>query len=79
MNENFSIETTDDNQNKFIFFHIGEEIFGTPLLDVREVIETIQVRKVPHSLVHLKGICNLRGQIVAVIDLAVLLEVSRNK
>jgi purine-binding chemotaxis protein CheW len=58
-------ETTD----KFLLFNLGSELYGTPLLEVREVIKMSAIKPVPYMVPHFKGVINLRGQIVGIVDL----------
>lgn len=54
---------------KFLVFDVGEDRFGIPLLDVREVIAVPDFTSVPYSPHYFCGIMNLRGQVISVIDL----------
>jgi purine-binding chemotaxis protein CheW len=63
-------ESTDE-QRKYLLFHIGEEIYGTPLLDVREVIEPQPAKPIPNTFEYFTGVINIRGEIVGVLDLRV--------
>ncbi len=62
---------TDDSFHECILFSLGGELYGTPLLSVREVIKLGETKPVPYMVQHFKGVINLRGQIVSVIDLRV--------
>lgn len=56
-------------QNKFLTFLLGDESFGIAILKVKEIIGMqgiIHVPKMPHFV---KGVINLRGKIIPVIDL----------
>jgi chemotaxis signal transduction protein len=70
--ENESTEAGAGTQ-KYLLFRLGGELYGTPLLEVREVVEPHPVKPVPASVPHFIGVANLRGQIVGVIDLPTLL------
>lgn len=67
MDQNLIDEKSDDN--KFIIFCLGEELYGAKLLEVREVVEAIQTKSVPNTISSFMGVCNLRGQIIGVVDL----------
>ena len=58
---------------QFLTFRLGEELFGMDLAQTREVIEFAGVTDVPLMPEFLRGVINLRGEVVAVIDLAVRL------
>lgn len=58
-----------DDAQKFLIFQVGEDLFGTALIEVREVIEFHQAKPIPHMPDFFKGVINIRGEIVGVIDL----------
>ncbi len=63
--------SAEENALSFIIFKIGGEIYGTPLLTTREVIRHREIKPTPYMVPHFKGVINLRGQIVSVIDLRI--------
>ncbi len=54
----------------FLIFECHGEQFATPLLGVREIVETPEIQPVPYSKEHYLGIVNIRGGVISVIDLA---------
>ena len=62
-------ETQSDDSQKFLMFQLGTELFATPLIEVREVIEFNQAKPIPHMPAFFKGVINIRGEIIGVIDL----------
>ena len=48
---------------------MGDELFATALVEIREVIEFHQAKPIPHMPVFFKGVINIRGEIIGVIDL----------
>jgi purine-binding chemotaxis protein CheW len=50
-------------------FALGREEFGIPVTQVREVIRLTDITRVPHAPAHVRGVANLRGRILAVVDL----------
>jgi len=60
-------------KQQYLTFCIGNEKFGMPLGQTREVIEYGGVTKVPLMPSFLTGVINLRGEVVPVIDLGVRL------
>lgn len=54
------------------FFVAGEE-YGVGILKVREILEFDTITRVPGTPPHVRGVLNLRGSVVPVIDLAVKL------
>ncbi|MEJ5260013.1 MAG: chemotaxis protein CheW [Anaerohalosphaeraceae bacterium] len=57
------------SEGKYLTFAIGEEEFGVDILQIREIIGYVPVTPVPKSPVYLKGVLNLRGQVIPIIDL----------
>ncbi|HZZ43260.1 MAG TPA: chemotaxis protein CheW [Tepidisphaeraceae bacterium] len=61
--------TTPGRGGKFLTFALGREEYGIPILKVREIIGCMEVTAVPRSAAYVKGVINLRGQVIPVIDL----------
>jgi len=59
----------DDNDNKFLTFCLGSEEYGVEILRVREIIGLIDVTPLPRTPEYVKGVINLRGKIIPVIEL----------
>ncbi|MGR3317869.1 MAG: flagellar protein FlaG [Candidatus Anammoxibacter sp.] len=57
---------------KFLTFVLDDEEYGIEILKVREIIGMMAVTPVPQSSPRLKGIINLRGQIIPVFDLRLI-------
>ncbi len=54
---------------QLIVFHVGEEEFAVPIGGVREIVRAGPVTPIPDSPDFIKGLINVRGDIVATIDL----------
>lgn len=74
LNNNYS--STNDNSNvstglkeRFLLFFVGSYLLGAPLSSLKEVIEEPTVYPVPNTATFFKGLYNLRGQIVGLMDL----------
>jgi len=61
-------ESTPEVQ--ILTFLIGGDEYGVNITDVKEIIEYAPTTKIPSSPVFMKGVLNLRGSVVPVIDLA---------
>jgi len=59
--------------SQFATFHVGDRLFGLDILGVREIIRVFNITPVPRAESHIRGLINLRGQIVTILDLAVRL------
>jgi purine-binding chemotaxis protein CheW len=58
---------TDGNQ--FLTFHLGEELYGVDILRVQEIKGYTAVTRIPNTPPHIKGVLNLRGTIVPIVEL----------
>lgn len=63
--------------SRFLIFSLCNEQYAVPLLKVKEVIALTETTPVPYSPSHFKGIMNLRGQVISVIDLRLKLKMAR--
>jgi purine-binding chemotaxis protein CheW len=50
-------------------FTLDREEFGIPVMEVREVIRVSEITRVPQAPAHVRGVANLRGRILAVVEL----------
>lgn len=57
------------NSNKFLSFCLGKEEYGVEILRVREIIGIIDITPLPQTPQYVKGVINLRGKIIPVIEL----------
>jgi purine-binding chemotaxis protein CheW len=58
-----------DRSGKYLSFHLGEEEFGIQVMKVREIMGLQEITAVPHTPGHTKGVINLRGKVIPVVDL----------
>jgi len=58
-----------DVSSKYLVFSIGEERYGIPIAKVREVIRHEKITPVHEASAFLKGVINLRGKIIPVLDM----------
>ena len=54
---------------KHMCFQLGAETYGLPILDVREIIGLMPITSVPRAPAFVRGIINLRGKVIPVMDL----------
>lgn len=57
--------------NKFLTFALGGEEFGLEILKVREIIALMEITRVPRMPGFIRGVINLRGKVIPVVDLRV--------
>ena len=67
-NLNDLIESARDEQ-QFVRFALNDEEYAVGAVSVQEIIRLGKIRSVPHLPAFLKGVINLRGTIIPVIDL----------
>src|SRR4051794_7384370 len=60
---------TDRRAGKYLTFRLGKEEFGIEVLRVREIMGVQDITAVPGTPPHLKGVINVRGKIIPVMDL----------
>lgn len=58
-----------ERAGKYLTFELGKEVYGLPVLRVREVIGMQAAAKVPHTPDYVQGVINLRGKVIPIIDL----------
>ncbi len=56
-------------EGKYLSFVLNNEVYGIEILKVREIISLMDVTNVPQTPDHMKGVINLRGKVIPVIDL----------
>jgi purine-binding chemotaxis protein CheW len=54
---------------QYLTFYLGEEEYGIPVLEVREIVGVLPITPVPGAEVSVLGVVNLRGSVISVIDL----------
>lgn len=54
---------------KYLTFVLGNGAYGLPILKVREIIRLLEITPIPRMPEYVRGVINLRGKIVPVIDL----------
>ena len=73
MSDNSQLETVQkaisDKEGKYLTFALGAEEYGLEILKVREIIGHMEITAIPQTPMHIKGVINLRGQVIPVIDL----------
>ncbi len=60
---------TDTRRSKYLFFNLGDELYGINIAYVTEIIEMLKFTEVPDMPDYVRGVINLRGKVIPVIDL----------
>ncbi len=55
---------------QLVIFNIGEEEFGAPINQIKEIIRMPHITRMPKAPSLIEGVINLRGRVIAVVDLA---------
>lgn len=58
-----------ESQFQLVTFHLGEELYGVNIMDVKEIVRLQNVRVIPNAPYYVEGIINLRSEIIPIIDL----------
>lgn len=54
---------------QLIIFKLGNEEYGLSIEQIKEVVLTPRIAKMPQTAEHIKGVANIRGNIIAIMDL----------
>ncbi len=54
---------------QYLSFKLGEELFAVDVAKVREILDVIAITKVPQTPDYMRGVINLRGSVVPVMDM----------
>jgi len=65
--------------NQFLTFTLGKEIFALDIGTVREVLELTSITKIPRTPAFMRGVINLRGHAVPVVDMRLKLGMSKGE
>lgn len=62
---------TSFSSGKFLTFTLADECYGVEVLKIREIIRMQKITPVPQMPQHVKGVINLRGKVIPVVDLRI--------
>jgi purine-binding chemotaxis protein CheW len=54
---------------QLVSFKVGDEVFAASIMKIQEIIKVSEITKIPRSPGFVRGVINLRGRIIPVIDL----------
>ena len=54
---------------KYLTFFLGDGEYGVPVRKVREIVKLAPITEVPHVALWMKGVINLRGKVIPIVDL----------
>ena len=61
---------TETTSSQYLTFSLGKEMFAVEILNVKEIIEYGNLTEIPMMPTFIRGVINLRGSVVPVIDLS---------
>jgi purine-binding chemotaxis protein CheW len=71
-----STPTTAAKPGRYLTFKLGQESYGLPVLGVREIIRLCPITPVPRMPDYIKGVINLRGKVIPILDLRAKFQLS---
>jgi purine-binding chemotaxis protein CheW len=66
---NQEINDTGDWQGKYLTFTLDKEDYGVNIMKVKEIIGMMKITAMPRTPAFIKGVINLRGKVIPVVDL----------
>jgi purine-binding chemotaxis protein CheW len=64
-----AVQGNEGREGKYLTFSLDDEEYGIGILKIKEIIGMIPITPVPRTPEHVKGVINLRGKVIPVIDL----------
>jgi purine-binding chemotaxis protein CheW len=64
---------------KFLTFQLEGEVFGLEILKVQEIMGLIPITRVPKTPTFIRGVINLRGKVIPVVDLRLKFNMNQNE
>ncbi len=68
IDDDFIDDDENVSQNQFLTFKVVNETYGINILQVVEIIRMIKITNIPQTFDFIKGVINLRGKIIPVMD-----------
>ncbi len=69
LDEKIASSSSASLAGKYLTFLLGKEVYGLEILKVQEIIGLMNVTPVPRTPAFIRGVINLRGKVIPVIDL----------
>lgn len=64
-----AVKVMTDKEGKYLTFSIADEEYGVSILKIKEIIGMMPITTVPQTPEFIKGVINLRGKVIPVVDL----------
>ena len=72
-----AVKAMQDREGKYLTFFMAGEEYGIGILKIREIIGIMETTTVPQTPEFVKGVINLRGRVIPVIDLRLKFEIEK--
>lgn len=66
---NQAVENMVDKEGKYLTFALANEEYGIGIMKIKEIIGMQPITSVPNTPDHVRGVINLRGKVIPVVDL----------
>jgi len=66
-----TVKTDDASNRQYVTFSIKDELYGIDVRRAQEVMNIPQITKVPNTMPFMKGVIDLRGKIIPLIDMRI--------
>jgi len=67
-----------EKEGKYLTFSLGQEEYGIGILKIKEIIGLMSITTVPQTPEFIKGVINLRGKVIPVVDLRLRFDMEAN-
>lgn len=74
-----TLEDQKYNSSQLIIFKLGNEEYAFHISQIKEVVITPNITKMPQTHSYIKGVANIRGNIIAIVDLEEKLNIDKNE
>ena len=64
-----AVKAMGDREGKYLTFSLADEEYGIGILKIKEIIGMLPITSVPQTPEFVKGVINLRGKVIPVMDL----------
>ena len=70
-------EDDDTMKDKYLTFYLGNEVYGIDIYHVIEIVGIQKITEIPDMPDYVKGVINLRGQVIPVMDVRIRFKMSQ--
>jgi purine-binding chemotaxis protein CheW len=74
-----SVNKAEIAPNQYLTFQLGAEMFALDVAQVREILDFTTITKVPRAPAFMRGVINVRGSVVPVVDLALKFDMAQTE